>query len=244
MVEILKNYSSPNFNERIEEVDTLVLHYTDMTTAEAAIERLCDIKSEVSAHYLIAENSAIYQLVDPYKRAWHAGLSKWRGREKVNDFSIGIEIANPGHSCGYIHFPTEQMNSVIILAKQLIKQFNIKNENIVGHSDIAPSRKKDPGELFDWKILADNKIGYYHNLPQIAGKILYNPGDNNMDILQIQKKLLQIGYFIEPTGMFDQLTTDVIIAYKRRFHQLNVDDNWDELCHASLEQLLKLYPEL
>lgn len=154
---------SPNFNERAigKAVNMLVLHYTGMPTAEDAIARMCDSSAEVSSHYMIDEDGKIYQLVDETKRAWHAGVSFWKGETDINSCSIGIEIVNPGHEFGYREFPEKQMQSVIALSKQIVEKYSILPENVVGHSDIAPTRKQDPGELFDWKRLAENGIGLW-----------------------------------------------------------------------------------
>ena len=139
----------------------LVLHYTGMKTAREAIDRLRDPEAKVSSHYVIDENGEIYSLVDEDKRAWHAGVSSWKGKTDINSRSVGIEIVNPGHEFGYRPFPEKQILSVIHLSKEIIKRNFILSENIVGHSDIAPNRKTDPGELFPWKKLAENGIGLW-----------------------------------------------------------------------------------
>lgn len=168
----IKNIPSPNFNERAagKEINMLVLHYTGMLTAEDALDRMCDSSSEVSAHYMVDEDGEIYQLVDETKRAWHAGVSFWKGETDINSCSIGIEIVNPGHEFGYREFPEKQMQSVIALSKQIVEKYPILSENVVGHSDIAPTRKQDPGELFDWKRLAESGIGLWPNFDETATK--------------------------------------------------------------------------
>jgi len=157
------NAYSPNFGPRCEKtpVDMLVFHYTGMQTAQSAINRLCDPKSNVSAHYCIDENGFIFSLVDEDKRAWHAGKSFWRGETDINSRSIGIEIVNPGHYFGYRPFPQTQMNSVVNLSKDILSRYPIPPWNVVGHSDIAPDRKLDPGEFFNWKKLAAAGIGVW-----------------------------------------------------------------------------------
>ena len=143
---------SPNYNERPDgvAVDTTVMHYTGMKTLDDALCRLCDEKAEVSCHYLITKSGELYQLVDEKNRAWHAGISSWAGRENVNDFSIGIELENKGHEFGYTPFPKTQMDALVALVADIKTRHNIKH--IVGHSDIAPTRKQDPGEFFDWSL--------------------------------------------------------------------------------------------
>ena len=154
---------SPNFNDRPEGVpiDMLVLHYTGMESGEAALERLCDPDAQVSAHYLIEEDGTVHRLVDEDKRAWHAGVSWWRGSSDVNSRSIGIELVNPGHEFGYRAFPEEQMVALEALAGAILKRHPIAPRNVVGHSDVAPTRKMDPGELFDWARLAEKGIGLW-----------------------------------------------------------------------------------
>lgn len=159
---IQKNLS-PNFNDRRDacDISMLVLHYTGMKSAAAALDRLRDPEAEVSAHYVIEENGTIHQLVPDDKRAWHAGVSEWNGTTDINSASIGVEIVNPGHEFGYISFPKFQIMSIVELCQGLVEHYRIHPLNVVGHSDIAPTRKKDPGELFPWKWLAKNGIGYW-----------------------------------------------------------------------------------
>ncbi len=139
----------------------LVLHYTGMESCEAALERLCDKQAEVSAHYLIEEDGTVHRLVDEDKRAWHAGVAWWRGSSDVNSRSIGIELVNPGHEFGYRAFPEEQVLALEALAQAILKRHPIKPRNVVGHSDVAPTRKQDPGELLDWQRLASKGIGLW-----------------------------------------------------------------------------------
>lgn len=153
---------SPNFNERSGQApDYIVLHYTDMLTAEKAIDRLCDPAAQVSAHYLIAESGKITRMVQEDKRAWHAGLSCFDGITDFNSRSIGIELANPGHSHGYVPFPEAQMLALIDLCHDIMKRHGIRAANILAHSDIAPARKQDPGHLFDWRRLAKEGISIW-----------------------------------------------------------------------------------
>lgn len=145
---------SPNWNERALPISMVVLHYTGMPGAAEALERMCDPAAEVSAHYLIDEDGTVHRLVAEEKRAWHAGKSSWRGIRDVNSASIGIELVNPGHEWGYRPFTAEQMDALLPLLADIVKRHDIPRANVVGHSDIAPARKEDPGELFDWDRLA------------------------------------------------------------------------------------------
>ncbi len=146
---------SPNFDARTKLPDMLVLHYTGMQTGEAALARLCDPEAGVSSHYLVEEDGRIFRLVAEERRAWHAGRSFWKGEEGVNHASIGIEIVNPGHEFGYRPFPQAQIDAVIALVADIRSRWQIDDNRILGHSDVAPARKIDPGELFPWKRLAE-----------------------------------------------------------------------------------------
>jgi N-acetylmuramoyl-L-alanine amidase len=160
-MQIIQN-PSPNCNARDgHEIDMLVLHYTGMKSGANALDRMCDPTAEVSAHYMIEEDGRIFQLVDEEMRAWHAGKSYWRGHTNINQRSIGVELVNPGHELGYRDFPEVQIQSAIALCRNIVKRHAIPARNVVGHSDIAPARKEDPGELFDWKRLAKKKIGVW-----------------------------------------------------------------------------------
>jgi N-acetylmuramoyl-L-alanine amidase len=159
----ITQHPSPNFDRRGEggQIDMLVFHYTGMENADAALARLCDETAEVSAHYFVDEDGSVLQLVAENERAWHAGVASWRGASNINQRSIGIEIVNPGHEFGYRAFTEAQMTSVIALSKGILTRHSIPGRNIVGHSDVAPARKADPGELFDWSRLADEGIGIW-----------------------------------------------------------------------------------
>src|SRR5262249_42163258 len=148
-------------------IDMLVLHYTGMQSAAAAIDRLCDPAAKVSAHYLIEEDGTAWRLVDETRRAFHAGVSFWQGTTDVNSASIGIELVNPGHEWGYRPFPDAQMQTLETLAQEILRRHAIPPDRVVGHSDVAPARKQDPGELFDWRRLADAGIGLW---PEEGGR--------------------------------------------------------------------------
>lgn len=171
---------SPNYNERKDGAAPgfLIIHYTGMQSAKAALERLCDPLAQVSAHYLIDEDGAVYRLVEEDKRAWHAGKSHWDGIEDINSHSIGIELVNPGHEFGYRAFPEKQLAALLALCRDIRSRHNIPDERVLAHSDIAPARKEDPGELFDWQRLAKEGIGLWpqplkEDFEQAAG-LVYN----------------------------------------------------------------------
>jgi len=159
----IRSHVSPNFDERGEGVliDMLILHYTGMESGDVALARLCDESAKVSAHYFVDEDGSVLKLVDEEKRAWHAGVANWRGHSNINQRSIGIEIVNPGHEFGYRDFTDAQMSSVVSLCKDILSRHPIPARNVVGHSDVAPARKSDPGELFDWRRLAGEGVGVW-----------------------------------------------------------------------------------
>lgn len=166
---------SPNCNERKLPISMVVLHYTGMETAREALDRMCDPAAEVSAHYMIDEDGTITSLVPEQKRAWHAGRSYWRGVTDVNSASIGIELVNPGHEFGYRPFPEAQMDALLPLLSDIVKRHDIPRANVVGHSDVAPARKHDPGELFDWERLGE--LGLALKIPAARMNLFYdNPG--------------------------------------------------------------------
>lgn len=241
------NQKSPNFNDRPEKasVDILVMHYTGMKTADAALQRMLDPTAEVSAHYMVYEDGKVISLVDEEKRAWHAGISCWRGIASLNDISVGIEIVNTGHEFGYVPFPDKQMESVKKLAKEIMERHGIEARNVVGHSDIAPSRKEDPGELFDWQALAEEGVGLWPDVKKVwrGSDVLVEPGKEDVDVARIQKMLSDYGYHIRVDGYFGSKTEDVIKAYKRHFvpEQLNVC--WDKLAEERLKKLLDMVGE-
>lgn len=213
---------SPNFNERPAGtvIDTIILHYTGMQSAEAAINKMCEAESNVSAHYCIDESGQIYNLVDDEKRAWHAGKSFWSGVENLNNNSIGIEVVNKGHEFGYTKFPEIQMQAVLKLLEVLFKKHPIKKELVLAHSDIAPDRKEDPGEFFNWQLLAENGFSIWHNLPNeffVEPKNKIEFGAIGATVQNIQTQLTKFGYKINLTSEFDAQTKQVIAAFYRRF---------------------------
>jgi N-acetylmuramoyl-L-alanine amidase len=214
---------SPNFDERAAEVSILVMHYTGMKDGPTAIARLAQPEAKVSAHYVVAEDGQIVRMVAEDKRAWHAGKSYWRGVTDINSASIGIEIVNPGHEWGYRPFPEIQIASVIALSRDIVKRHKITRGNVVGHSDIAPVRKVDPGELFPWDELARHRIA----LPRPT-KNLMDPLWNDASFLLA---LERFGYDITDEKA-------AIRAFQRRFRPEIIDGMVDGQCRAILLALL------
>ena len=205
-MKINHSFSSPNYNDRGgKKIDFIILHYTEMSFDDA-LQKLCEPLAEVSAHYLIKEDGKIFQLVKDEYRAWHAGKSYWAGRDNINDCSIGIELDNLGDS----PFKEQQMQSCIALCKHLSLQYNISPQHILGHSDIAPSRKVDPGIFFDWQRLAKEGLGIWPK--EISQSV-------QLSCSEIQEKLQKIGYNIEVTGRWDDQTAAVIRAFQSHFCQ-------------------------
>lgn len=219
---------SPNFDERRLPVSMIVLHYTGMQDAESAIARLRDPEAKVSSHYVVAEDGTILRLVDEDKRAWHAGRSHWRGTEDINSASVGIEIVNPGHEFGYRPFPDAQIASVIPLVAEIKARHSVTRGNIVGHSDIAPARKQDPGELFPWHSLARLRLA----LPRPT-KNLVDPGWTDAGFLMA---LERFGYDVtEPEA--------AVTAFQRRFRPELIDGEIDMECRCLLLALLLPRPQ-
>lgn len=239
------NYS-PNFDpkkRKTNQIKFLILHYTGMKTEKAAINRLTDIESRVSAHYLIKQNGEIITLVPDLYTAWHAGKSVWKNYSSLNKDSIGIEIVNPGHDINYKKFSKIQLAALVRLSKFLIKKYRINLKNILGHSDIAPERKKDPGEKFPWKLLSKEKIGYWHNLNQ--NELIKN---RNLKTSSKEKNLFltnlfKIGYqkkFLYNSN-FNRISFDQIIskAFQRRFRPEIVNGKIDQECLLISQNLVK-----
>ena len=214
---------SPNFDERKLPVSILVMHYTGMKDAASAINWLANPDAKVSAHYVVTEDGQVVNMVKEELRAWHAGRGYWRGIDDVNSASIGIEIVNPGHEWGYVPFPEEQMDAVTRLAHDVVKRHNIVPSNVIGHSDLAPSRKLDPGELFDWDRLA--KLGIALKKPPL------NLGDPPWTDGGFMLALERFGYDITAEE-------DAVRAFQRRFRPNNIDGVIDGECRAILLSLM------
>ena len=235
---------SPNWDQRPADagpVDTLVLHYTGMTSAEAALDRLTDSGAKVSAHWCIGEDGTLWRLVPEERRAWHAGVSEWRGRRSLNDVSIGIELVNPGHEHGYRPFPSAQMDALLDLARAVVARHPIDPRNVVAHADIAPMRRQDPGELFDWARLAAAGIGLW---PQAAAAPEEGPplrqGDWGAAVRRQQERLRAVGYGLAADGEFGTATAAVVRAFQRHFHQACVDGVIDAGTMAVLDRVSAL----
>ncbi|QQR68488.1 MAG: N-acetylmuramoyl-L-alanine amidase [Alphaproteobacteria bacterium] len=226
---------SPNHGPRAAgfRPNLLILHYTGMADAHSAIERLCDPHSEVSAHYVIEEDGMVWQLVDERRRAWHAGESYWRGARDINSSSIGIELVNPGAELGHRPFPVAQMRSLTTLAAQIMARHNIRPEDVLGHSDIAPQRKRDPGELFDWPALALQDMGLW---PQITAQDIADPPQ---DMALWQQALQQYGYECPSSGQDDPRTCAVIAAFQRHYRPESITGLGDADTWARLRALLR-----
>lgn len=230
---------SPNFDARTAPPSLLVLHYTGMTTGQAAIDRLRDPEAKVSAHYVVEEDGRIFRLVPEERRAWHAGVSFWRGRRNVNGDSIGIEIVNPGHEFGYRDFPEAQVAAVLALTADIRTRWDIEDRDIVGHSDIAPTRKEDPGELFPWKRLAEAGHGLWAEAPPAPGSPI-GEGEEGAAVFALQAGLTRLGYELPPSGQFDADTAAVVRAFQRHWRPERVDGLADGETRARLIALLRL----
>lgn len=212
---------SPNQDERpaAAPVDMLILHYTGMRTGEEALARLRDPAAKVSSHYLVEEDGRVFALVPEARRAWHAGLSFWRGHVGLNDRSIGIELVNPGHEWGYRPFPDAQIEGLIALCHGILSRHPIPPRNVVAHSDVAPARKSDPGELFPWARLAASGIGLWpgeapatvDEVPAIA------PGETGDGVRALRLTLRHIGYQIAPEGPMDGTMALTVTAFQRHW---------------------------
>jgi N-acetylmuramoyl-L-alanine amidase len=236
----MKVLSSPNFDDRPLAVDTIVIHHTEMSSSQAAIQRLCDPLTKVSAHYVISKNGEVFQLVHESKRAWHAGKSYWRGKEALNDNSIGIELDNDGKE----KFTFPQMQSLLNLCKGIIKRHSIKPCNIVGHSDIAPDRKVDPHHLFDWGWLANQGVGLFPASVPHTPNVIFEFGDSGHEVSTLQNKLARFGYGINLSGKFDVNTEIVVKSFNRHFCPESflerLENTWTETSEQRLNALLEM----
>jgi N-acetylmuramoyl-L-alanine amidase len=232
---MLQNYIrfSPNHNDRpAEPISLIVLHYTGMTDGKEALEWLCNGSSGVSAHYMIEEDGEVVQLVEEDRRAWHAGVSHWEGRDNINDISIGIELVNPGHEHGYRPFPEAQMRALLALTHNIMQRHEIPASGVVGHSDIAPERKQDPGELFPWEWMAMQGAAIWHHCAMEER----TPEPAEFDQAAITK-LRQLGYQVSDSDPIQQEA--VITAFQRRFCPDHLTGQWHHLADTALNALLE-----
>ena len=241
----ISNYS-PNFNSKkrlSKQIKFIIFHYTGMKNESNALKRLTDIRSEVSCHYLIKNNGEIVKMLPDLYIAWHAGKSSWKNYKSLNKDSIGIEITNPGHKHGYKKFTKKQITSLLKLSKFLIKKYKISPKNILGHSDIAVLRKKDPGEKFPWEYLSKNKIGIWHTL-------------NKQDLIKNRKlkicrkeenfffnNLFKIGYSKKTSSEIskNKYLKELAKTFQRRFRQELVDGKIDQECLIISKNLIKIH---
>jgi N-acetylmuramoyl-L-alanine amidase len=230
---------SPNFDARRAPPDMIVLHYTGMETGEAALERLRDPEAKVSAHYLVEEDGRLFALVDEARRAWHAGVSCWQGVRDTNGRSIGVEIVNPGHAWGYRPFTDAQIAVVIELLADIRQRWTIEDALILGHSDVAPRRREDPGELFPWAELARAGHGLWVAPPPAPGPAL-GPGDEGLPVIVLRGALARLGYDLSVQGAFDDELAQVVTAFQRHWVQHRIDGVADGDTRARLMALLKL----
>lgn len=221
----------------------LLLHYTGMKSAEAARAWLCNPQSKVSCHFLIGEEGTIFQMVDESMRAWHAGIATWKDERDINSSAIGIEIHNPGHSMGYPAFPPAQMDAVVALCRDIIDRHRIKAECVLAHSDVAPGRKADPGEKFNWQYLHAHGVGHWvEPSPIDRGGVRLRVGDAGNDVEELQSLLAGYGYGIEATGRFDSSTEATVRAFQRHFRQGCVDGVADVSTITTLRRLIAALP--
>ena len=233
-------HPSPNHGERRDgrRPDMLLLHYTGMASAEAALHRLCSPEAGVSAHYFVFEDGRTIQLVPENRRAWHAGAGRWAGETDINSCSIGIEIAHPGHAGGLPPYPREQMAAVIDLCRDIVGRWQIPPERVLAHSDVAPSRKEDPGELFPWRSLHEAGVGRYVEPAPLRQGDTLRLGAAGPDVAALQTSLSAYGYDLPVTGVYDDATASVVTAFQRHFRPARVDAVADASTVETLRCLL------
>lgn len=235
---------SPNHGERAGGLkpDMIILHYTGMETAAAALDWLCREESQVSSHYFVHEDGRVDQLVAEDRRAWHAGKSIWKGEADLNSRSIGIEIANAGHPGGLPDFPSEQIDAVVELCRNCGDRWSIVPERVLAHSDIAPIRKVDPGEKFPWGRLYAGGVGHWVPAAPIGGGRFFQRGDQGQPVEAVQTMLSLYGYGIEVTGVFCEKTEGAVAAFQRHFRPVQVDGIADISTLDTLHRLLSTLP--
>ena len=237
----INNRFSPNFNKKkrsINSIKIIVIHYTGMQSERESISRLCNPKSKVSSHFVINQKGKVYRLVQDEKIAWHAGKSRWGKYRQLNKNSIGIELVNKGHRFGYTNFKKKQLLSLIKICKSLVKKYKIKKKYIVGHSDISPLRKIDPGEKFPWKLLAKKNIGIWHSCkPSLLKKFRKIRIFTKKDKIQFIKNLKRIGYCFSANNK--SFFNKTIKAFQRRYRKELINGILDKECIIIAENLSK-----
>ena len=239
-----RTMASPNVEPRQKgkTARILLLHYTGMDDAEQACAWLCNPSSKVSCHYLIDGDGRITQMVDEDLRAWHAGQSVWKGERDINSCSIGIEIHNPGHDRGYPDFPKVQMAAVLALGRDIVTRHAIRPEHVLAHSDVAPRRKIDPGEKFDWKGLHEQGLGHWVPPHKLGGGQFLQLGDTGDAVEALQAMLALYGYGVAITGAFSHETKFVVTAFQRHFRPARVDGIADRSTIETLRHLIDGLP--
>jgi N-acetylmuramoyl-L-alanine amidase len=231
---------SPNFSKRNEKIKYIIIHYTGTKSLLEALNIFRDKNSQVSCHWLISKRGKLYKIVDEKNVAWHAGISYWKGEKMLNNNSIGIELDNIGHGLHYKIFSNIQMSVLEKLLKLLINKYKIKKQNILGHSDIAPGRKLDPGELFNWERLAEKNLAYYPLVKRKnVKKFFYKLGDRNKEIILIKLKLIKIGYKCSQGNYFDIDLKLVVEAFQRRFLPEKINGIIDEKVYFRILEVSK-----
>jgi len=232
---------SPNYGDRKADrrPDMIILHYTGMPAARDALDLLCSDGSGVSAHYFVFEDGRIIQLVPERRRAWHAGTALWAGESDINSCSIGIEIANPGHDHGYPDFPKRQIAAVTTLCRGILARNTIPPSRVLAHSDVAPTRKQDPGEKFPWRTLYESGVGHWvMPAPILENAPVLSLGDLGESVAAMQDQLNDYGYGLSVNGSYDPTTHDVVAAFQRHFRPARIDGMFDESTRATLRELL------
>jgi N-acetylmuramoyl-L-alanine amidase len=236
--------ASANYGDRNMDrlPDMIVLHYTGMPDVEGAIAKLCTAGTDVSAHYIVLEDGRIIQCVPEAKRAWHAGVAFWGGEEDINSCSIGVEIVNKGHDWGYPDFPLRQVAAVIALCRGIMLRRKVPSHRVLAHSDVAPFRKKDPGEKFPWHSLANSGVGHWvQPAPIVRGETL-RLGSAGNDVRDLQQALARYGYGVPVNGKYDTATLEVVTAFQRHFRPGRVDGIVDHSTLTTLRSLLVSLP--
>lgn len=217
--------------------DLLLIHYTGMRSAAGAVDWLTRAESKVSCHYAVNEQGLITQMVPETLRAWHAGVSHWAGEEDINSCSIGIEVHNPGHHIDYWAFPAAQMTAVEALCVDIVRRNGIPPERVLGHSDVAPQRKDDPGEKFDWRRLAKAGVGLWVEPAPLQGDAGLAHDERGHAVLQLQERLRALGYGVPAHGTYDEATRRVVLAFQRHWRQTRCDGRADASTLVTLSRL-------